>query len=66
MQYPGGLQLGGGINASNAAQFLDAGASHVIVTSFVFSDGRLDESRLAEMVSILSSSMPIRANTTST
>ena len=37
--YPGGLQVGGGITADNARSFLDAGASHVIVTSFVFSGG---------------------------
>lgn len=37
--FPGGLQIGGGINADNAAEFLDAGASHVIVTSYVFKDG---------------------------
>ena len=34
--YPGGLQIGGGINLENAAGWLDAGASHVIVTSWVF------------------------------
>ncbi len=39
--YPGGMQVGGGITPSNAAQFLDAGASHVIVTSYVFKDGRI-------------------------
>lgn len=39
--YPGGLQTGGGINADNAAEYLDAGASHVIVTSYVFRDGRI-------------------------
>lgn len=48
--YPGGLQVGGGINPANAAAFLEAGASHVIVTSYVFRDGRLDEERLAEVV----------------
>ena len=37
--YPGGLQIGGGINLDNAAGFIDSGASHVIVTSFVFKDG---------------------------
>ena len=31
--WPGGFQVGGGITAENAAEFLDAGASHVIVTS---------------------------------
>lgn len=39
--WPGGLQIGGGINAENAAQWLDAGASHVIVTSSLFDkDGK--------------------------
>ena len=38
--YPGGLQIGGGVTAENAKEFLDAGASHVIVTSYVFRDGR--------------------------
>ena len=48
--YPGGLQIGGGINADNASAWLDAGASHVIVTSWVFRDGRLDAERLAQLV----------------
>src|SRR5262249_24319373 len=34
--YPGGLQVGGGINEENALAWLEAGASHVIVTSWVF------------------------------
>jgi phosphoribosylformimino-5-aminoimidazole carboxamide ribotide isomerase len=34
--YPGGLQVGGGVTAANAQRYLDAGASHVIVTSYVF------------------------------
>jgi len=48
--YPGGMQLGGGITAENAPRFLDLGASHVIVTSWVFRDGRLDWGRLGELV----------------
>jgi len=48
--YPGGLQIGGGINADNAKAWLDAGATHVIVTSWVFRDGRLDAARLAQLV----------------
>ena len=44
--YPGGLQIGGGITAENAREFLDMGASHVIVTSYVFKDGRVDYERL--------------------
>ena len=41
--YPGGMHVGGGINASNAKSFLDAGASHVIVTSYVFKNGVVDK-----------------------
>ena len=37
--YPGGLQIGGGITDENAAEYLEAGASHVIVTSYVFKNG---------------------------
>lgn len=48
--YPGGLQVGGGITDRNAEIFLDAGASHVIVTSFVFRDGLIDYERLEQMV----------------
>ena len=40
--YPGGLQIGGGINAENAKEYLDAGASHVIVTSYVFKNGQIN------------------------
>lgn len=49
--YPGGLQVGGGITPFNAELFLKSGASHVIVTSYVFKDGQLYYDRLAEMVS---------------
>jgi len=48
--YPGGLQLGGGVNATNARGWLEAGASHVIVTSWVFREGRVDWARLDELV----------------
>jgi len=48
--YPGGLQLGGGVNLDNARGWLDAGASHVIVTSWVFREGRVDEDRLHRLV----------------
>ncbi len=47
--YPGGLQIGGGITPQNAEEYLDAGASHVIVTSYVFRNGRIDYDRLEEM-----------------
>lgn len=48
--YPGGLHLGGGVNATNARGWLNAGASHVIVTSWVFREGRVDWARLDELV----------------
>jgi phosphoribosylformimino-5-aminoimidazole carboxamide ribotide isomerase len=48
--YPSGLQIGGGINADNAREWLEAGASHVIVTSWVFREGRLDWPRLGRLV----------------
>ena len=44
--YPGGLQVGGGITPENAAVFLKAGASHVIVTSYVFSEGQIQYDKL--------------------
>ena len=51
--YPQGLQIGGGVNAQNAREWLDAGASHVIVTSWVFREGRVDWARLEELVKIV-------------
>lgn len=48
--YPGGLQVGGGVTPENAAAFLKAGASHVIVTSYVFSDGQIRCDRLRTLV----------------
>ncbi len=40
--FPNQLQIGGGINAGNAKKYIDAGASHIIVTSAVFRDGSID------------------------
>lgn len=48
--YPGGFHVGGGITPENASVYLSAGASHVIVTSYVFSEGRIDMNRLATLV----------------
>src|ERR1035437_3995831 len=48
--FPGGLHIGGGVNAQNARGWLEAGASHVIVTSWVFREGRVDWERLGELV----------------
>jgi len=50
--YPKGLQLGGGVNADNARSWLDAGASHVIVTSWVFRQGNVDWERLEGLVRV--------------
>ncbi len=48
--FPGGLHIGGGIRPENAGRFLDAGASHVIVTSYVFDESaRFSEARLEQM-----------------
>ena len=51
--YPGGLQIGGGINLDNAASYLDNGASHVIVTSWVFREGTVDWDRLNSLVNAI-------------
>jgi len=48
--FPGGLHVGGGITPDNAADYLEAGASHVIATSYVFTGGRIDEERLQALV----------------
>lgn len=48
-EYPGGLMAGGGINTENALDFLRMGASHVIVTSYVFRNGIIDYDRLANL-----------------
>jgi len=48
--YPNGMQIGGGITADNAKSFVDAGASHVIVTSFVFKDGKINYDNLDKLV----------------
>lgn len=48
--YPAGLQIGGGITIDNAVLYLEAGASQVIVTSWIFRDGRIEWDRLERMV----------------
>lgn len=48
--FPGGMQIGGGITPETAGTFLDAGASHVIVTSYVFRNGTLDPEALSSMM----------------
>lgn len=51
--YPGGMQIGGGINDTNAKEYLDAGASHVIVTSYVFKDGRIHMENLKKLYEVV-------------
>ncbi len=48
--FEGGLQIGGGINDENAKSFLDRGASHVIVTSFVFKNGTVNFDNLDRLI----------------
>ena len=49
--FPDGMQIGGGITADNAFGWLDAGASHVIVTSWLFDEsGRFQVSRIKKLV----------------
>lgn len=47
--FPGGLQIGGGITAENASEYLEAGASHVIVTSYVFREGKICWERMEKL-----------------
>lgn len=47
--WPNALQFGGGVNHDNAAEFIDAGASHVIVTSYLFENGEFSWSRLEKL-----------------
>jgi phosphoribosylformimino-5-aminoimidazole carboxamide ribotide isomerase len=51
--WPGGMHAGGGITPKNAKRFLDAGASHVIVTSYVFCDGLIRWERLDELLTVV-------------
>lgn len=48
--YPGGMQIGGGITHENAMDYIENGASHVIVTSFVFKDGKVNWDNLEKLV----------------
>lgn len=49
--WPGGLHLGGGITPQNAVKYLNAGASHVVVTSYVFDEfGHFRPERLDALI----------------
>lgn len=47
--WPGGMQIGGGLDETNVVPWLEAGASHVIVTSWLFPEGRLSLDRLERL-----------------
>jgi phosphoribosylformimino-5-aminoimidazole carboxamide ribotide isomerase len=51
--FPGGLQAGGGMNPDTCGEYLDAGASHVIVTSYVFRNGVVDFDNLRRMRNVV-------------
>jgi len=51
--YPGGMQIGGGITDENAGYFIRNGASHVIVTSYLFVNGRIDYDRLRKLKDVV-------------
>ncbi len=49
-RYPRGMQIGGGITAENAMNYIQAGASHVIVTSYVFKQGEINWDNLEKLM----------------
>jgi len=49
-EFPYGMQVGGGITAENATEFIKLGASHVIVTSYVFKDGKIYFKNIEKLV----------------
>ncbi|MGB8454902.1 MAG: phosphoribosylformimino-5-aminoimidazole carboxamide ribotide isomerase [Anaerocolumna sp.] len=52
-EFPNGLQIGGGITDANALSFLGQGASHVIVTSYVFKDGKIHYDNLTKLMKLV-------------
>jgi len=44
--YPGGMQIGGGITKENALKYIEAGAAAIIVTSYIFPNGKFSFERL--------------------
>ncbi|TDT72486.1 1-(5-phosphoribosyl)-5-[(5-phosphoribosylamino)methylideneamino] imidazole-4-carboxamide isomerase [Hypnocyclicus thermotrophus] len=51
--FPNGLQIGGGITINNANLYIEYGASHVIVTSYVFNNGKIDFKRLENLSNLI-------------
>jgi phosphoribosylformimino-5-aminoimidazole carboxamide ribotide isomerase len=54
--FPGGLQVGGGLNPENAPEYIDKGASHVIITSYVFKNGKIQWDNLERIRSAVGKS----------
>lgn len=52
--YPGALQVGGGITAENAPEYIKNGADKVIVTSYVFKNGEIQYENLNKLVEAVS------------
>ena len=48
--YPGALQVGGGITAENAKEYIENGADKVIVTSYVFKNGEIQYDNLKKLI----------------
>jgi phosphoribosylformimino-5-aminoimidazole carboxamide ribotide isomerase len=53
--WPKGMQFGGGVNLDNAQQWLDYGASHVIVTSYLFDNNQFSWEKLEALVARIGS-----------
>eukprot|EP01038_Epipyxis_sp_PR26KG_P007255 gene7255-9892_t len=53
VSFPGGMHVGGGINLENAIRYLEKGASHVIVTSFIFEQGEIDFNKLSSISNLV-------------
>ncbi len=51
--YPNHLQIGGGIDETNCQEWIDLGASHVIITSAVFKDGKVYWEKLKRVVDLI-------------
>ncbi|KAK3692849.1 1--5-imidazole-4-carboxamide isomerase [Podospora appendiculata] len=51
--WPGRLQVGGGITDENAREWIDAGAEKVIITSYLFPDGKFSQQRLDDVLAAL-------------
>lgn len=51
--WPGELQIGGGVNYENAQYWIENGASHVIITSWLFPQGEFSKERLVKLSELI-------------